>query len=150
MTRAGKPVRVLALATNPGQAPSTRFRVLQWEPYLRRAGFDLTLDAFYSEPATADLYRPGRYATKLAHFAGGLARRARVLARAAREADLLLIHREACPLGWPLGLRRVQAFPGAVVYDYDDAYEGLYQLMVTGRTPFTCRSAAAASPHKAR
>jgi len=121
MTRTYRPVRVLALATNPAQAPSTRFRVLQWEAALRRAGFALTLDAFYSEPATADLYRPGRYARKLAHFVGGLVRRARVLASAARTADVLLIHREACPLGWPLGLRHVRNFPGAVVYDYDDA-----------------------------
>ena len=121
MTGGGRSIRVLALATNPAQAPSTRFRVLQWEPALRRAGFELTLDAFYSAQATADLYRPGRYATKLAHFVGGLVQRGRVLQRAAGAADLLLIHREACPLGWPLGLQRVREFPGAVVYDYDDA-----------------------------
>lgn len=37
------------------------------------------------------------------------------------RADILLIHRQAFPLGWRLFFHRVEGFPGPVVYDYDDA-----------------------------
>lgn len=117
----GRPVRVLAIGTNPETGASTRFRVIQWAPYLERAGFTLSLDAFYS-PAAADvLYRRGRHVAKLAHFIAGTVRRFGSLVRAPREADLLLVHREAFPLGRRVFFSRLQKFPGPIVYDYDDA-----------------------------
>jgi glycosyltransferase involved in cell wall biosynthesis len=38
-----------------------------------------------------------------------------------RNADIVLGHREAFPLGWPLLIGLLRRFPGALVYDYDDA-----------------------------
>lgn len=114
-------MRILAIATNPATAASTRFRVLQWIPYLQRAGFSVTLDAFFS-PAGADvLYRPGHRLAKTAHILAGTLRRALRLARASRTADLLFIHREAFPLGRQLLFGLLRRFPGPIVYDYDDA-----------------------------
>ena len=115
------PIRILALATNPSDGASTRFRLVQWAPLLGRAGFSLAVDAFYPETATPVIYGRGRPLAKLAHIARGAVRRARVVRRAARTADILLIHREAFPLGFQIGLDAIRAFPGAVVYDYDDA-----------------------------
>ena len=114
-------VRLLALVTNPPEGASTRFRVLQWKPYLERAGFTLQVQAFYSAVASRIVYQPGRYPAKLAHFVAGAVRRSRAFASAARSADILLIHREAFPLGWRLMFSRVRKFPGPVIYDYDDA-----------------------------
>lgn len=114
-------LRILALATNPPEGASTRFRVSQWKPYLERAGFRLQVQAFYSSAASRNLYDRGRYAEKLAHFLAGALRRFRALASAARSADILLIHREAFPLGWPIMFGRLREFPGPVVFDYDDA-----------------------------
>ncbi len=116
-----RPVRVLALATNPLEGASTRFRVVQWAPRLERAGFRLRLDAFYSAVASRTIYRRGRSAAKAAHFLAGTFRRWRTLAVAGQGADLLLVHRESLPFGWPAFLGRLRAFPGPVVYDYDDA-----------------------------
>jgi glycosyltransferase involved in cell wall biosynthesis len=114
-------LRILAIATNPETGASTRFRVLQWEPYLRAAGFSLTLDAFYSPDAASVLYRPGRYLSKLYYVLAGSLRRAVSLARAARNADILFIHREAFPLGQKILFKRLKSFSGPIVYDYDDA-----------------------------
>lgn len=114
-------MRILAIATNPATAASTRFRVLQWVPHLERAGFSLTLDAFFSPAGAEMLYRPGHRLAKAAYIFAGLVRRSISLARAARTSDFLLIHREAFPLGQRLLFGRLRRFPGAIVYDYDDA-----------------------------
>lgn len=114
-------MRILAVATNPETAASTRFRVLQWAPVLAQAGFSLTLDAFFSQRGAAVLYGPGRRGAKAAHLLAGTARRVASLLRAARTADMLFIHREAFPLGRRVLFERVRKFPGPVVYDYDDA-----------------------------
>ena len=113
--------RLLALATNPETGASTRFRVLQWAPRLEQAGFLLSLDAFYPPEASTVLYQPGRRMSKAAYLLSGSIRRAMSLARAARTADALLIHREAFPLGRKLWFRMLERFPGPILYDYDDA-----------------------------
>ncbi len=113
--------RILALATNPAEGASTRFRVLQWRPYLEQAGFFLMVDTFFTSAGAAVLYQPGRSLSKLAYFLSGAMRRMINLARAFRTADLLFIHREAFPLGRKPFFRKLEKFPGPVVYDYDDA-----------------------------
>ncbi len=114
-------MRILAIATNPEAGASTRFRVLQWAPYLRHAGFSLSLDTFFSTAGAAVLYEPGRRLSKFAYFLSGSLRRVVTLIRAASTADLLFIHREAFPLGQKVLFSRLQRFPGPIVYDFDDA-----------------------------
>jgi glycosyltransferase involved in cell wall biosynthesis len=113
--------RIVAIATNPLDGASTRFRVLQWEGALARAGFDLYFEPFYSNEASRLIYSANRSLAKVPHLARGFLRRCRTLMRLEESADLLFIHRETFPLGWPMLLRYVSRFPGAVVYDYDDA-----------------------------
>ncbi|MBI4343005.1 MAG: glycosyltransferase family 4 protein [Candidatus Omnitrophica bacterium] len=114
-------MRILAVATNPETGASTRFRVLQWAPVLEREGFSLAVEPFYSPRASAVLYRRGRPLGKLSHFIRGAIRRRAVLARASTEAEILLIHREAFPLGLRWSLGAVKRFGGPLLYDYDDA-----------------------------
>ena len=113
--------RILAIATNPETGASTRFRVLQWRPDLQRAGFTLSLHAFFSSAAAEVLYQPGRHALKLAHGGAGFIRRVIALHRAACTADLLFVHRETFPLGLKCSFRTLKRFPGPLIYDYDDA-----------------------------
>jgi glycosyltransferase involved in cell wall biosynthesis len=134
--------RILAIATNPASAASTRFRVMQWMPELERAGFALTLDAFFSPRGAEVLYGPGRRPAKSARLVAGAIHRAAVLLRAARTADMLFIHREAFPLGRRVLFERIETFPGAVIYDYDDAMflpqrqgRGLVRRLENLRTP---------------
>ncbi len=114
-------IRVQALATNPETGASTRFRILQWVPYLRNAGISLSLDAFFSPAGSAVLYESGRRLSKFAYFLSGTMRRLATLARATSTADLLFIHREAFPLGQRILYSRLKKFPGPIVFDFDDA-----------------------------
>ena len=114
-------MRILALATHGEAGPSTRFRVLQWTPYLEEAGFSLSVHAFFSAKMTVAFYQAGRPLAKLAAAASGALRRWATLARLADQADILLIHREVFPLGRRPFWRVLERFPGPVIYDYDDA-----------------------------
>lgn len=114
-------MRILALSTHGEAGPSTRFRVLQWKPYLEDAGCSLSVHAFFSAKMTVAFYQPGRMAAKLAAAASGALRRGALLASLAGRADILLIHREVFPLGRRPFWRTLERFPGPVIYDYDDA-----------------------------
>ena len=113
--------RILALATNPVDGASTRYRVVQWANHLAAAGFELRLEPFYSSRASHVVYRRGRFFAKLLYFAAGVGRRLRVLLQLSRRVDIVLIHRELFPLGWLLMINRLRRFRGTVIYDYDDA-----------------------------
>jgi glycosyltransferase involved in cell wall biosynthesis len=113
-------MKLLALATNPIEGASTRFRVEQWRHHLKEEGVDLQIEPFYPSEATETMYSRGRFVSKLRYFVAGAAKRRRVL-RSLAGADIVMVHREAFPLGWPLFLERLGRFHGAVVYDYDDA-----------------------------
>jgi len=113
--------RILAIATHGEAGPSTRFRVLQWEPFLRQWGCSLSLRAFFSAEMTVAFYQPGRPVAKALEILGGSARRLAALASLSREADIVLVHREIFPLGQRPLWKTLERFSGPIIYDYDDA-----------------------------
>jgi len=113
--------RILAIATHGEAGPSTRFRVLQWEPLLRQWGFSLSLRAFFSAEMTVAFYQPGRLIAKALEIVTGSARRLATLASLSKEADIVLVHREIFPLGQRPLWNVLERFPGPIIYDYDDA-----------------------------
>jgi len=112
---------MLALATNPVDGASTRFRVEQWRDHLRAEGIELQLEPFYPLSASGFVYQEGRALAKIRQFSEGAARRVDLLRKLPALADVLFVHREAFPLGWSVLLNRIERFPGAIIYDYDDA-----------------------------
>lgn len=114
-------MRILAIATHGEAGPSTRFRVLQWAPWLRQWGFSLSLRAFFSAEMTVAFYQRGRVMAKALEVVAGTARRLATLVHLSSAADILLIHREVFPLGQRPCWRALERFPGPIVYDYDDA-----------------------------
>ncbi len=112
---------MLALATNPVDGASTRFRVEQWRDHLRAEGVELQLEPFYPLSASGFVYQEGRALAKIRQFSEGAARRVDLLRKLPALADVLFVHREAFPLGWSVLLNRIERFPGAIIYDYDDA-----------------------------
>ncbi len=114
------PIKVLALSPIPEEGAGCRFRVSQYIPYLRDAGFDVTVSPFYSRDYFALVYRPGNYLRKTAGFASLTLRRINELF-SMRDYDLVLLYREAIPIG-PLIIERSIARMGIpIVYDFDDA-----------------------------
>ena len=121
MTLANRPpVKVLALSPIPEEGAGCRFRVSQYIPYLKRAGFDVAISPFYSREYFGIVYRPGNYLRKAAGFVALTWRRIRELG-SIRHYDVVLLYREAIPIGPPLVERWIRQLGIPIVYDFDDA-----------------------------
>jgi glycosyltransferase involved in cell wall biosynthesis len=114
------PLKVLALSPIPEEGAGCRFRVAQYIPYLREAGFDVTVSPFYSREYFGFVYRPGNYLRKAAGFLALTWRRIRELL-SIRQYDLVLLYREAIPIGPIFVERWIHRLGIPIVYDFDDA-----------------------------
>ena len=104
----------------PGTAPSQRFRFEQYVEPLSREGIDLDVRPLLDARTAGLLYRRGFLARKAIALLRGAARRLRDLLAAGRY-DLVFVHRESFPLGFPL-FERVLAMAGVpYLFDFDDA-----------------------------
>jgi len=113
-------IKVLALSPIPEEGAGCRFRVAQYVPYLRDAGFDVTISSFYTPEFFRLVYQPGHHLRKGASFIGLALRRVRELFELGRY-DLVLLYREAIPIGPPI-IESIIAMRGVpIVYDFDDA-----------------------------
>ena len=106
-------MKVLALSPIPEEGAGCRFRVSQYVPYLRDAGIDVTISSFYSREYFSFVYRPGNYLRKTAGFAALTLRRLNELT-SIRDYDLVLLYREAIPIGPPFIERQVWSKAGRV------------------------------------
>jgi glycosyltransferase involved in cell wall biosynthesis len=113
-------IQVLALSPIPEEGAGCRFRVAQYVPYLREAGFDVTISSFYTPEFFKLVYQRGHHVRKAASFVRLAARRAAELFDLGRY-DLVLLYREAIPLGPPIIESLVARRGIPVVYDFDDA-----------------------------
>jgi glycosyltransferase involved in cell wall biosynthesis len=112
---------VLFVVPYPIEAPSTRYRVYQYLPYLQANGINPTVSRFIASSAFFQrLYQPGAVAYKAAYFLGQTLRRLLDLTRV-RRFDAVFIQREALPVG-PALFELITAKLGCpVIYDFDDA-----------------------------
>jgi glycosyltransferase involved in cell wall biosynthesis len=113
-------IKVLALSPIPEEGAGCRFRISQYLPALRDAGFDVTVSSFYTTEFFRLVYQHGRYGRKAASFLGLAWRRIRELAQL-RHYDLVFLYREAIPLGPPIIERLIARRGLPIVYDFDDA-----------------------------
>ena len=111
---------MLALSPIPEEGAGCRFRIAQYVPYLRAAGFDVSISSFYTPEFFRLVYRPGHYARKAASFVGLAARRVRELVDIGQY-DLVWLYREAIPLGPPIIESLIARRGIPIVYDFDDA-----------------------------
>ena len=118
MTR--RPINVLALSPIPEAGAGCRFRVSQYIPYLRDAGFNVTVSSFYSPEYFSFVYRPGNYLRKMTGFAALTLRRLEELFTL-KQYDLVFLYREAIPAGPPFIERWIARQGVPIVYDFDDA-----------------------------
>ncbi len=113
-------VRVLALSPIPEEGAGCRFRIAQYIPYLREAGFDVTISSFYTPEFFRLVYKPGNYVRKALSFLRLAVRRFREL-NDLDAYDLVFLYREAIPLGPPLIERAIARRGKPIVLDFDDA-----------------------------
>jgi glycosyltransferase involved in cell wall biosynthesis len=114
-------IRVLVLAPYAlHRAPSQRYRFEQYIEPLRREGIHLEASSFFAAAAMDVIYAPGRWTEKALWVALGVLRRVRDLLVAHRY-DLVLVHREAWPVGLATVERLLQALRCPYVFEFDDA-----------------------------
>ena len=113
-------VRVLALSPIPEEGAGCRFRIAQYLPYLRDAGFDVTISSFYTPEFFQVVYQRGQYTKKAALFLVSAWRRFRELFSVGQY-DLVWLYREAIPLGPPIVESMIARRGIPIVYDFDDA-----------------------------
>jgi glycosyltransferase involved in cell wall biosynthesis len=113
--------------TSPGQ----RFRIEQWEPYLRSSGIEITYSPFETDELRQILYSPGHAARKVGAVLSGLNRRRSELAQAG-DFDLVYVFREAALLGPAFFERRIAASGVPMVFDFDDAVFVAYRSPSNG------------------
>src|SRR5712672_480459 len=85
-----KRIRVLALASYPVEAASSRYRIVQFIEPLARRGIDVTFAPFLDASLFAALYTPGKLLRSLPRIAARTMARAGALARASR-ADVVFV-----------------------------------------------------------
>jgi glycosyltransferase involved in cell wall biosynthesis len=128
-----KRIRVLALASYPVEAASSRYRIVQFIEPLAFRGIDVIFSPFLDSALFAALYEPGKLLPRLPRVAARTVRRLGALIAAAR-ADVVFVQREAMLFGPPVIewlasslLRR------PLVLDLDDATWIPYASPVYGR-----------------
>ena len=130
-----------------GVTPGQRFRIEQWEPFLRDEGFDLTYFPFL-DTDTATLLKDGGHAlAKAVRVTRLLLRRLR-LAAVTAGFDLVYIFRETALLGPAVAERVLRRRGLPYVFDFDDSVWIRYRsptnahwsyLRCPGKTATTCR-----------
>jgi glycosyltransferase involved in cell wall biosynthesis len=114
-------IRITALVPyQPDTAPSQRFRIEQWMPWLAEAGVDVELHPFAGPELAALLQQSGRTLRKTVLTLAGFARTARTAASLPRD-RIVLVHRAACLAGPPIVERMLRARRNPLLYDFDDA-----------------------------
>lgn len=118
-------LRVVAFVPYPlGTAPSQRFRLEQWAPYLKDRGVSVEFRPFASPDLIVLLYRRGHALGKLVGLARTMVAQTRRMP-ASREFDVAVVHRSMSLIG-PAFLERRLAQRMPLVYDFDDAIHLLH------------------------
>jgi glycosyltransferase involved in cell wall biosynthesis len=126
-------MKVLALASYPIEAASTRYRVAQFIEPLAEQGITLTILPFLDSRLLASLYKRSEWSRTAFGLIRAALRRMAAVWRA-READVLFVQREAMMFGPPLVewlAMRIGRCP--MVLDLDDATYVSYLSPTYGR-----------------
>jgi glycosyltransferase involved in cell wall biosynthesis len=114
-------IKVLAVVPEIyDKAPGQRFRIEQWEPYLRELGVEITYLPFEDEKLRSVVNQPGRYPEKFVQAMKALGRRRRGLSSLA-DYDLVYVFREAALLGPAIFERSIVRAGKPMIFDFDDA-----------------------------
>lgn len=116
----GRTIRVLFVAPHPVEGPSTRFRILQFLPYLAENGVEAVVRPLFTSAEAEAIYSDGGLAQKAALTVRAALRRLGDVRRAG-DFEVVYILREAFPFGPPWLERLLAARAGAMVFDFDDA-----------------------------
>lgn len=106
----------------PNQAPSQRFRLEIYEPYLQKAGIDYHIASFLDSSTTRRLYKKGSAFIKAWGTIKGYLRRIKCVLFDIHKYEFVFIIRQAAPLGPPVFEWIIaRLWRKKMIYDFDDA-----------------------------
>lgn len=104
------------------KAPSQRFRVELFEPYLQQAGIHYTIAPFMDSNTWDKLYKQGSSLQKAWGIFKGYLHRFKTVLLDVAKYEYIFIHREAAPLGPPVFEWIIaKLWRRKIIYDFDDA-----------------------------
>ena len=124
-------IRVLALASYPVEAASSRYRIAQFIEPLAARGIDVTFSPFLDASSFASLYEPGKLLRRLPQVAFRTLLRLGAVFHSLRT-DIVFVQREAMLFGPPI-IEWLIARRRPLVLDLDDATWIPYASPVYGR-----------------
>lgn len=110
--------RILFLTKYPRWGPSSRYRALQYIPFLERAGFDCTIQSLHTDSYIDSLFG-GRSIPATYHVGRALRRFSAILG--SRRYDAVFIQKEIFPYLPAAAERILELFGCKIIYDIDDA-----------------------------
>ncbi len=116
-----KPVRICALVLDPyDTSPGQRFRIEQWEPFLKEKNISIDYFSFTDEKLRGVIYQEGNIGAKITAMASAITRRIKDVF-AASKYDAVFLYRAASMAG-PAVLERILKFRKVpIIYDFDDS-----------------------------
>ncbi|MBS1773713.1 MAG: glycosyltransferase [Bacteroidetes bacterium] len=117
------PKKVLFIVPYPPRlAPSQRFRVELFEPYMQESGIQYTIAPFMDEKTWGILYKNGSAIQKALGIVKGFIKRFKTVLFDVPKYDYVFVHREASPLGPPIFEWMIaKLWRKKMIFDYDDA-----------------------------
>lgn len=113
-------MRVFFIAPYPTEGPSSRFRVEQYLPELKKRAIGYSLRPFYNSHIYKTIYKKGNLFKKAFFFLFFILRRFQDVFLS-RNYDIIFIHREAYPLSGVFFEWLFRSFAKKVIYDFDDS-----------------------------
>jgi glycosyltransferase involved in cell wall biosynthesis len=114
-------MRVLLLAPYPlRMIPSQRYRFEQYLSLFAESGIEVQVRCLLDAETTKVLYKPGHLKEKISSVLRGALGRVKDVWDA-RSFDVVFVHREAFPLGYPFVERVLAALGRPYIFDFDDA-----------------------------
>lgn len=113
-------MKILFWVPYPTEGPSNRYRIEQYFPYLKEAGYDYVLRSFWTSTSYKILYKKGYFFKKTGYFFWGSLRRLWDIV-VIYQYDLVFIHREAYPVGGAFFENILSIIGKSYIFDFDDA-----------------------------
>lgn len=121
MSESKKNISLCALTLYPyNTVPGQRYRIEQWEPYLKEHGIEIDYYWFADEKLTKTMPQSGKIGQKIGGLMQAFTRRILQLPKLFKY-DVILVYRAAAIVG-PAFLERLAKLTGRpIIYDFDDA-----------------------------
>ncbi len=104
-----------------GVAPSQRFRFEQYLEFLKENGYEIRFESFLTHKGWSLIYQKGKLWSKIYNTLKGFLKRF-VLLFKIRKANIVFVHREATPLGFPIVEWIIaKILRKKIICDFDDA-----------------------------